>query len=672
MDETSAPGHSQDAPPASGTGNDPMHTPSRWRFAAPIGILLVMAAAFMPALDADFVYWDDDDLILATTQYRAWDGDSLSWMFTTSYAGHFQPLTWLSYSLDWNVWGREAFGYHLTNVLLHAATALVFYFLTRRLLAISQGRPHGTRSGPIVLASTFATLLFAVHPLRVESVAWIAERRDVLSGLFYVWCVACYVRYAQATGPRRGWYAATIGLCGLSLLAKASAMTVPLVLLIMDVYPLRRWRAGSGQCDAFATTGGSGVTLRRLVAEKLPLMALAIAAGVRALIAQAEGGALYDLTEHGITHRFAQGAYGLVFYAWKTVLPTGLGPLYQIPDDATLFGPMLWISVIVLIVVAVMILRFRRAYPGAMAAAAVYVVILAPILGVAQSGPQLVADRYSYLSCMGLAILAGGAVLALLRRMALSHAPQRRALMGLVLVGLPIIAAKATFQQNGIWQSGFTLWMRGIRVSPDSSVAHTNLADALANKGPEQYPLAMEHYRRAIELNPADFVALHHYAGLQQRTGDVGGAIRNYIRSLALNPNQLEACFSLGRLLVDVGRPSRAVIVLRDGAQRNPQARELIGYLAGLLSTYPDESVRNAGEAVDWAMKLNRLDDFGNPVSLMTLATAYAGADRFDEAVETIEQAIGLTNENSNQALVAELQRRHNLFRDGQAYHLEE
>jgi len=664
--EIFADGSAGDATPhqvaGAGTGR------SAWRFAAPLAIVLILLAAFMPALDADYVNWDDDDLLFATTRYRVLDFDSLSWMFTTSYTGHFQPLTWLSYHVDWSVWGREAFGYHLTNVLLHAGTALIFYFLTRRLLAIARGRDEDRYAGPMIWASTFAALLFAVHPLRAESVAWIAERRDVLGGLFYVACVTCYVRYAMTTGPRRAWYAGTIGLCVLSLLAKASAMTVPVVLLILDVYPLRRWRAGAVASHTGDTRDGAGATFGRLLAEKLPLFVLAITAAVRALIAQAEGGALYGLTEHGVVQRLAQAAYGLVFYAWKTVLPTGLGPLYQIPDDATLFGPMLWISGVALVAAFAMIVRLRRAYPGLVAAAAAYVVILAPILGAAQSGPQIVADRYSYLACMGLAVLAGGAALALLEWASARPSPSRRALTGLILMALPIVSAKATFQQNEYWQTGFTLWMRGVSVSPTSSVAYTNLADALANNGSEQFPDAIGFYRRALELNPDDFVALHHLAELQRRTGDADSAIRHYIQSLAINPGQLDACFALGRTLVDVGRPAQAVIVLRDGAQRHPQARELIDYLARLLGTHANESVRNPGEAVDWALQLNRLDDFQNPVSLMTLATAYAAADRFDDAVKTTELAIGLTDDRSNQALVAELHRRLQLFRQHRPY----
>ena len=665
--EPAATGHAIGEPPTPDGGAGAV--PSAWRFAAPVGLWLLVAAAFMPALEAHFVNWDDDDLLFGTTQYRVLDGESLSWMFTTSYTGHFQPLTWLSYCLDWNVWDREAFGYHLTNVLLHAATALVFYFLTRRLLAVALARSEDVRSKRLVMAATFATLLFAVHPLRAESVAWIAERRDVLSGLFYVGCVACYVRYATATGPRRGWYAACVGTCILSLLAKASAMTVPLVLLVMDVYPLRRWRGGILEDDATEAAVGVRVPLGRLFAEKLPLFALAVAAGVRALIAQAEGGALYGLTEHDVTHRLAQAVYGLVFYAWKTVIPLGLGPLYQIPDDATLFGPMLWTSVLVLGVTAVVLVRLRRTYPCLVAVAAIYVVILTPILGVAQSGPQLVADRYSYLSCMGLAMLAGGAALALTTWMTARPTLPRRALVTIVLLALPIVGAKATFQQNEYWQTDFTLWRRGVSVSPTSSVAHANLADALANNGPEQFSQAMEYYRRALELDPGDFVALHHYAELQRRTGDPAGAIRHYIQSLAINPDQLDACFALGRTLVDVGRPAQAVIVLRDGAQRHPQAQALIDYLSRLLSTHPDESVRSAGEAVDWALQLNRLDDYTNPLFMMTLASAYANADRFEEAIETIEQAITLTNGNSNQALVEELHRRLAFFRGGRAYH---
>ena len=295
---------------------------SAWRFAAPVAIIALVLLAYIPALDASFVNWDDYRLLFNETTYQNLNAEGLRWMFTTSYAGHFQPLTWLSYSLDYAVWGRSAFGFHLTNVVLHMAVAVTFYLVGRRLLAVGTGIDQAATSRPLILSASFAAVLFAVHPLRAESVAWVSERRDVLSGLFFVLAVGFYVWFATSAGrpactgrvfgsPRRHrcYYAAALACCLLSLLAKATAMTLPLVLLVLDVYPLRRL----GGAASAANRGGG-----RVWSEKIPFFLLAFAAGLRALLAQEEGGALYQLEEHGVPARFGQACYGLGFYLRKT------------------------------------------------------------------------------------------------------------------------------------------------------------------------------------------------------------------------------------------------------------------------------------------------------------------------------------------------------------------
>ncbi len=643
--------------------------PTVWRFIVPVALVVLVAIVFMPALDAGFVDWDDDDLLFYNTRYRTFSADSLRWMFTTSFAGHFQPLTWLSYSLDWALWKRELFGYHLTSVVLHALTAVGFYFLSRRLLAAGSRNNSDISSAPIVLSAGFAAALFAIHPLRAESVAWLAERRDVLGGLFYVLAVGCYLRYAGAVRGRRAfesvssgrrWYVAAVASCTLSLLAKASAVTLPLVLVILDFYPLRRWDRGRN------TRSGPG---RGTIIDKLPFLVLAVAAGWRAIIAQEEGGALYGLAQHDIWTRLAQACYGLVFYVWKTIWPTNLGPLYEIPPREVLFGPMLWISLAVLAVIGFTAARARRRFPAIPAALTVYVVVLFPVLGFAQSGPQLVADRYSYLPCMGLAVLAGAGLLRFIQTDAWVRNPNHRAMVALLSVFLVTSLAWATFfHQANIWLSAQTLWAHGVRVSPNSAVAHTNYADALVRTD-TLFTDAARHYHRALELNPFDPVALHHLADLFRRVGEIDDAIRYYLRTLQVDPNRKEACLSLARLFANTGRPQQAVEVLRDGATRHPEALDLIDYLAQLLSTHPDENVRNGEEAVKWATHLSRAHSNANPRSLMTLATAYAEAGRFDEAVATAQRALELAERNGDDRLSSELLRRLTLFRQGRPYH---
>jgi tetratricopeptide (TPR) repeat protein len=634
------------------------------RLALPVALVVAVLLAFMPALDAGLVDWDDDDLLFFNEQHRSFDVDSLKWMFTTSFAGHYHPLTWLTYALDWALWKLEWFGYHLTSVLLHAAAAVVFYWLSRRLLACAEGNAGASGSAPIVWSAAWAASLFALHPLRVESATWLAARSNVLSGLLYIVAVGCYIRYAMdidRANPQQGasprlFYVVSVASCLLSLLAKATAVTLPFVLLILDAYPLRRWPRRERR------------TL--LVIDKLPFLGLSVLFAYRAMVARQEGGALYSLVEHDMPARLAQACYGLAFYIWKTLWPSSLGPLYQIPSREVLYGPMLWLSAAAVTTIGIAAFRYRHRLPALPTALAVYVVTLLPVLGLVQSGPQLVADRYSYVPCLALALLGGGLLLRLLRAPAIEGHPNRRAGLGMVCFLVVAGLSCMTFLQADYWLSARHLWARGVAVSPDSPIANTNFADVLSQM--EFYEDAARFYERAIELDPRDAVALDHYARVLERMQRPDAAIAHYLRALRIDPNRVQACFSLGRLLAMRGRAREALVVLRDGARRHPDALGIIDLLAQILSSHPDETVRNGEEAVRWAQRLVSTDKRAHPAALMTLATAYAEAGRYDEAIATAEQGLAVARSESDAQTASQLERRLELFRQQKAYRFEE
>src|SRR2546422_2164398 len=261
----------------------------RWGRAVPWGmqlalpgiLVLVVLTCFLPTLGNDFVAWDDDLNFTENPNCRGLSWSNLRWMLTTVHGGHYQPLSWMTLGLDYVVWGMNPVGYHLTNLLLHAANAVLFYFMALRLLRASVPGGHADGSWALTLGSGFATLLFAVHPLRAESVAWITERRDVLSGLFYLAAVVAYLRDCDGAVPEgrrtRKWYWASLGLFALALLSKAMAVTLPVILLALDAYPLRRLGAVGG--------GWPWASLRAVVMEKLPFFLLSLAAGITAQVA---------------------------------------------------------------------------------------------------------------------------------------------------------------------------------------------------------------------------------------------------------------------------------------------------------------------------------------------------------------------------------------------------
>ena len=470
-------------------------------------IVGVVALAFSPVLSADFVNWDDDLNLTENLAYRGFSSPHLHWMFTTFHGGHYQPLTWLSFALDHAVWGMNPVGYHLTNLVLHAINSVLVYHLA--LTILRRFWPH-TLAADLRLAATLGALFFALHPLRVESVAWVTERRDVLSGAFYLLSILAYLRcHDPQTGDRgRLWYlVAVVAFLG-SVLSKAWGITVPVVLLILDVVPLRRL--------------GSGKPLSaRVIADKLPFVVIAVAAAAAAAHAVTQVEGFRTLAEHGVAARLAQAAYGLCFYLWKTALPFALSPLYPLEPLLDPLTPRYVVAGVIVTAITLWVIRQRRRRPWAVAAWLVYVVIVSPVSGLAQVGPQLVADRYTYIACLPAAMLAAAA--------AQRWAVGRPLLVAVALAGLGLLGLR-TVEQCRIWQDSVTLWTHAIHVDPTNYVAYTNRGIALEHHG--QVAAAAADYTASIRLNPAYPPAYLNRGHLFEVYGNWSAAIADYTAAL--------------------------------------------------------------------------------------------------------------------------------------------
>lgn len=634
-----------------------------WHWIASISLVLLILGAFLPAIMAGLVYWDDDDLLLNVLTYRTLDWVSLKWMFTTSYAGHFEPLTWLSYWADWAIWKREYSGYHVTSVLFHAATAVLVYLLTARFMTIALSGPTNehtpaNRTSLVPMVAAFCAALFAIHPLRVESVAWLAERRDVLAGFFFVGSIAAYVRGCSLRAGARiapAWYLCALLCQVFSLLARAGAVSLPLVLVVLDFFPLRR---------------KSDITLPRrfalLLLEKTPFLVLSVLAGLRAWSAQIEAGAMYPLYEYDAASRAAQVLYNFSFYPLKTLFPWNLGPMYQIPAREALLG---WILYKGLIGTAALLLTAwicRKRLPAVSAAIAAFIVIVAPISGILQSGPQLAADRYSYLSCIGFAMLPAAAMVWLIRN---RWDLLQQVKMALVLVGgvLLTMLFHATAKQSDIWTSAFELWEHGVLVSPDSSIAHTNRADSLMVLGNVEQ--AADHYRRALQINPRDAIAAHHFGEALANLGDLPGAEALFVHSLRLDPRRPRVFIDLAQVLVARERANEAVVLLEERIVRAPDDMVATSFLADLLATHPDEHIRNGCEASELAARASLVSGHNDPGLLLTLASAQAEDGQWDDAVATARRGLVIAQHRRLDALSRELQRRLAMFDRKIPYH---
>lgn len=580
----------------------------------PAVVFLLTGLAFLPALYNDFVNWDDFDTLITNSRYQGLGYTQLKWMFTTFFLGHYQPLTWITWSLDYLLWGTDPFGFHLTNLLIHSANAVLFYFLACRLLGLAFGQLTEDERKNLALAAAFASLVFALHPLRVESVAWVTERRDVLSAGFLLATLICYLRAVSVGGQASGrgwWMAAALVFYVFSLLSKATGMTLAVVLGILDVYPLRRLSGCPKEWLAPAA--------RRVLLEKIPFLTLGVIFAVTALFAQQHAQALSRLESYPVSRRLAQAMYGLAFYVWKTLLPLGLSPFYQLYPKPSVFNPLdrrFIISAVVVLAITCGFFVLRKRWPALLTGWACYVVVVSPVLGLAQSGPQFVADRYSYLSCASWALLAGAGGFLALRRSWSSLASQKKTLLTSSFAGLLLVVLGAlTWNQTYVWRNSESLWRRALAVNPDSTRALVYLGTIL--KSQNKFQEAAGHYERALRLDPDYSDALYNLAlalaaldkldpaiehlrkymgkepasalthvdmgNLLSRQGKTEESVTEYQTALKIDPQSADAHFALGTALAKLGESGEAQKHLSRAVELRPQRGDFYLSLGNLL-----------------------------------------------------------------------------------------
>lgn len=541
----------------------------RFRRFAPAVIAAVTVVAFGPALAGEFVSWDDARNFLENTHYRGLGPANLAWMWTTFHLGHYIPLSWMTLGVDYLLWGMQPAGYHATSILIHAANAVAFFFLARHLLVLAlAARPGANQTAAIdvTLSAAFAALLFAVHPLRVESVAWITERRDVLSMFFMLISTLAYLRWCTDAPRRRAWYGAALLAFACALLSKATAMTLPAVFAILNVFPFRR--AGVSWRDPRA---------RSVVLELAPFAALSAGTVVLSIVA------LHPPAQLPLAAKAAVTSYGLAFYLWKTAVPFGLAPLYEMPQHVDPWSGMFRSAYLVAALFLVAVWGMRKRWPAGTASLLAFLLISLPMLGVVQNGPQIVADRYTYHAAPALALFAGGALFFVTRL----SATITRAIAAAMVLSL----AALTANQSTVWRDSTHLWERVLAVDSNSAIAHSALASlayrhgrvdegmahsiravtlapnyaeahndvgvGLARQG--RLAEAADHYRHAVELQPTYDEGLNNLGVVTAALGDVEGAVVYFRRAIGLYPDYADAHVNWGNALVRLKRPAEAV-----------------------------------------------------------------------------------------------------------------
>jgi len=448
----------------------------------PLGIGLLTFVTFKPVLQFGFIEWDDWLNLVTNWSYRGLSWAHLHWMLTSVHGAHWLPATWVTFGIDYTVWGMDPFGYHLTNLVLHAANSVLFYFVARWLLKAAMPDVSNVRAEA---AATMAALMFALHPMRVESVAWITERRDVLSGFFWLLALLAYLRAPERSGTKSGgWKILSLVCYVLAVMAKSITVTLPLVLLILDVYPLRR--------------AGDRYRNRRLVLEKAPYTPMALFGAGMALFAAP----LIPHDDLTFVERIALTAYSLWFYLATTIVPWPLSPLYGLPPSISLAAPRFLAPLIVVFLLTAVAILLRRRLPALIAAWAAYFVMLLPVSGMLHRGPQIAADRYSYLACLPWALLFGGVVAMVLRKVSVPsgrRTPWRFAAIACLaaITALPVLSVRYL----PVWRNGENLWRYTVAVDPECAMCHFYFGQYLSSQ--DRPALAVEHLSTAASLDPA-------------------------------------------------------------------------------------------------------------------------------------------------------------------------
>lgn len=567
----------------------------------PYALAVIALLVFLPSLWNDFVEWDDHINLLENKHYRGLGWTHIRWMFTSALMGHYIPVTWLTFGLDYTLGGMNPFGYHLTNVLVHAASTALFYLVALRLLA------KGSRldGGALQAAAVMATLFFSVHPLRAESVAWVTERRDVLSVFFFLVTMLFYLKAANGEGSRRRLLAVSLVAYVLSLLSKSIVMTLPFILLLIDVYPLGRLQVRWGAWRDRA--------MRAVLMEKLPYLALGVAGGAVSYWAVASQDLLTSSAKYSWFSRIGIATYSVWFYVEKTFLPVALAPMYELPRVVRLTDPQFFWPLLAVVAITVSVLALHRIWPAGLAVWLYYGIVIGPVAGVIHSGHQITNDRYSYLSCLGIALLVGAAVGKL---GAASAANQLRPSIvraaALAAAAWVLALGTLTWYQVQTWRDTQTLWLHAVEVDPSCSICQNNVGYFMYKE--KLLPQAKERYELALSLRP-DRLRVHGNLGLVLHSmGDVDGALRHIQISLDDSPRDTKNLTSMGYVLLTQRRHAEALpylarayaidpnyvpmlVNLGLGLSETGQTGAGLAHLKRALALRPEESMVHLGLA---------------------------------------------------------------------------
>jgi len=507
-----------------------------WRNLICLGLILSVLIVYGQLPFFDFVFFDDHVYVAEKAQVIAgisWE--SLRWAFTATDAGFWHPLTWISLMFDHELWGLNPGGYHLTNLLLHLIATLLLFFALRRLT--------GSRA-----RSGFVAALFALHPLHVESVAWIAERKDVLSAVFWMLSLLLYARYVEKPGRLR--YGLVLFSFLLGLMAKPMVITLPFILILFDVWPLNRLSAGNWKL---------------LIKEKIPLLLMGVVVGVTTMLAEQQVGALKSLAEFPLSGRLSNAIVAYGFYLYKMVWPGHLSVHYPHPGSWPPGEVML--SLLALGAVTFFAVKRFRAQPFFLVGWLWYLVSLLPVIGLVQIGSHAFADRYTYLPLVGVFIGIVWGVGALVEHRKILTLPS-----GMIGITIVLVLSAVSMQQVQHWRNAESLFRQAVSATKNNYLAYNNLGAALSRQGRQQE--AMPYFEKALNVRPDYVEALFNMGVALAGQGKYAEALPVYGKVLTLNPRFAEAHNNAAIAYAQLGNLKQAIIHFREAIRIHPDYRE--------------------------------------------------------------------------------------------------
>jgi tetratricopeptide (TPR) repeat protein len=685
-------------------------------------LAMVTAAVYLPVRHFEFINFDDDLLVINNPHIRSGlNEEAVDWSFAAGLiysspnADYWRPLSYLSHALDIQLFGLHPAGHHLMSVAIHvAATIALFLVLSSMTGALWR--------------SALVAALFALHPLHVESVAWIAERKDVLSGLFFILTLGAYTGYSRSPSASR--YLLVLGLFALALMSKPIVVTLPFVLLLLDYWPLRRFAGPLSAEEYYHSDLRSQFpikTVRRLIFEKLPFFLLAIGSSIFAFHSQKAIGAVSPLDHMSLPARIRNALVSYAVYILNLFWPVDLAVFY--PYHITLPVWQVAGALVLLAGITFLVLVAARRCPWLPVGWFWYLGMLLPVIGILQVGAQARADRYTYLSLIGLFLMVTWTVGEL--------CPQwrhRKLVLGAAIAIILAILMACTSIQIAYWRNSELLWthtlactsgnfighnnlgnallqkghldeamvhyQQALQIKPDSAQTHNNLGNALLQKGrldeaiahcqqalqikPDfaeahnnlgnallrkgQVDEAIAHCQKALQIKP-DYAEAHNNLGMALlKTGQVDEAIAQYQQALQIKPDYTEAHYNLGNALLQQGKVDEAIAQYQKALQTYPDSLGVLNNLAWLLATCPDAHLRNGVQAVKYAERACGLTHYGVAPLVGTLAAAYAEAGRYDDAITATEKACALATAAGEKELLEKNRKLLVLYRARQPY----